>query len=135
MSFGRKGIGGDAVMAERRAAFLAEERARKSQEQSRPAASEPVFVREKSLGTAYVLWFFCGGIAAHRFYLGFPVSGAIQAALLPLTWALIVSGSLAAFLTMAGSGLWLLADAFMLPSLQREANARARSHAAANAFA
>jgi TM2 domain-containing membrane protein YozV len=133
MSFGRKGIGGDAVMAERRAAFLAEERARKSQEQGRrPAASSaPVFVREKSL----VLWFFCGGIAAHRFYLGFPVSGAIQAALLPLTWALIVSGSLGAFLTMAGSGLWLLADAFMLPGLQREANARARSNAAANAFA
>ena len=90
MSFGRKGVGGQSELAERRAAFLAAERARQSsrRRQDHPAHSEPVFVREKSTGTAYLLWFFLGGLSAHRFYLGFPVSGAIQAALLPISWAL-----------------------------------------------
>ena len=128
MSFGRKGVGGERDLAERRAAFLASERARQSQAQAQqaPGHAGPVFVREKSIGTAYVLWFFLGGLSVHRFYLGFPVSGAIQAALLPISWALIFSGSLAAFLTMTAGGLWILADAFVIPSLAREANARRR---------
>ncbi|HKR24739.1 MAG TPA: TM2 domain-containing protein [Allosphingosinicella sp.] len=127
MSFGRKGVGGQDALAERRAAFVAAERARQSgPRQDRPAHAAPAFVREKSTGTAYLLWFFFGGLSVHRFYLGFPVSGAIQAAFLPISWALIFSGSLAAFLTMTAGGLWILADAFLIPGLAREANARLR---------
>ncbi len=136
MSFGRKGMAGEQAMAERRAAFIAAERARQSHAaQDQPAQAEPVFVREKSMGTAYLLWFFLGGFSAHRFYLGFPVSGAIQAALLPISWALIMSGSLAAFLTMTGGGLWILADVFVIPSLARTANERIRRHALGPVFA
>lgn len=136
MSFGRKGVGGQHELAERRAAFIAAERARQSSpRQDHPARTGPVFVREKSMGTAYVLWFFLGGLSVHRFYLGFPVSGAIQAALLPISWALIFSGSLAAFLTMAAGGLWILCDAFLIPSLARQANSRLRRAALGPVFA
>lgn len=130
-AFGRKGSIHGAALAERRAAFLAAERAR-----SHPAsASTPAFVREKSMGTAYLLWFFLGGLSGHRFYLGFPVSGVFQAALWPLGWALLVSGSLLTFVVMAGGGLWILADAFLIPGLQKEANARIRRNASAHVFA
>jgi TM2 domain-containing membrane protein YozV len=128
-AFGRKGSVGGAGLAARRAAFLAEERAR-PQGRDRAPVANPALVREKSVGTAYLLWFFLGGFSAHRFYLGFSTSAAVQVALLPISWALIASGSLAAFLTMAASALWLLADAFLIPGLRTEANARLRRNAA-----
>jgi TM2 domain-containing membrane protein YozV len=132
--FGRKGSVDGAARAARRAAFLAEERARAGRPGHAPAAN-PAFVREKSAGTAYLLWFFLGGLSAHRFYLGFPVSGAIQAAFWPLGWALLVSGSLVTFLVMAGGAIWVLADAFLIPGLRREANERLRRNASAAVFA
>ena len=135
MSFGRKGMAGEQGIAERRAAFIAAERARQSHAPDEAAHAGPSFVRAKSMGTAYLLWFFLGGFSVHRFYLGFPISGAIQAALLPISWALIVSGSLAAFLTIAAGGLWILGDAFVIPSLTREANARIRRVALGPVFA
>lgn len=158
MSFGRKGVGDPALagkraaflakehgrafhppaddLAARRAAFLAEERARPKQiptdgEDWRTAAG----FRGKSKGRAYLLWFFAGGVSAHRFYLGYPVSGAIQASFLPLNWALIVSGSLWAFATMFIGGLWILADAFVIPSLHRDANSKLQQNAFRSVFA
>jgi TM2 domain-containing membrane protein YozV len=127
-AFGRKGSVDGAALAARRAAFLAAERGRRP---DRAPADSPAFVREKSAATAYLLWFFLGSFSAHRFYLGLSISAGVQAALLPITWALVASGSLAAFLTMAASGLWFLADAFLIPGLCREANERLRRHAAA----
>ena len=41
---------------------------------SRCRRATPVYVREKSMGTAYLLWFVLGGFSAHRFYLGYPTS-------------------------------------------------------------
>jgi hypothetical protein len=82
-----------------------------------------------------LFWFFGGGISAHRFYLGYPISGAIQASFLPLNWALIVSGSLLAFATMFIGGLWILADAFVIPSLHRDANAKLQQNAFRAVFA
>jgi TM2 domain-containing membrane protein YozV len=137
MSFGRKGAADNAALAERRAAFLAAERSRLEQAErgDGPASSGAAFVREKSMGTAYVLWFFLGGLSAHRFYTGHLTSAMIQATLWPLTWGLILAGSLAAFLTMAASGLWLLADAFLIPGLVKDANRRIRGLAATRVFA
>lgn len=132
-SFGRKGAGADAEMAARRAAFLAEERARSQ----RPAPSEdhrpsstPVLVREKSLGTAYLLWFFLGGLSVHRFYLGFPTSGAIQVGLVMLGYGLIFSKSPAGLIFLLGWSVWLLADAVLILGLHRRASERARRGAA-----
>jgi hypothetical protein len=76
-TFGRKGSE-DAVMASRREAFLASERARREQQsierpeaaRSLEVASRPIIVREKSVGVAYLLWFFFGALSAHRVYLG-----------------------------------------------------------------
>lgn len=136
MSFGRKGLADDSALAARRAAFLAKERARPKEpapggESWRTAGG----FKPKSRSRAYLLWFFGGGLSAHRFYLGYPISGAIQASFLPINWALIVSGSLWAFATMFFGGLWILADAFVIPSLHRDANSKLQQNAFRSVFA
>jgi len=137
-TFGRKGAGADATMAARRAAFLAEERARTHQpapdEDYRPSAT-PVFVREKSIGTAYLLWFFLGGLSAHRFYLGRVSSGAIQLVLTPLGYGLILGKSPFGIAVLLCAWLWILGDAFLIPSLARAANERVRRSALGPVFA
>jgi len=137
-TFGRKGAATDSAMAARRAAFLAEERARSQ----RPAPAEeiaapraPVFVREKSVGTAFLLWFFFGGLSGHRFYLGFPASGAIQLALTPLGYGLLIGKSPVGFAVLACAWLWILGDAFVISSLARTANERVRRSALGPVFA
>jgi len=141
-TFGRKAAGGDAAMAAHRAAFLAAERARadrpagdREEGWRAPHGSGPVLVRERSLGTAYLLWFFLGGFGAHRFYLGCPNSGLAQALLLPLSWMLILSGALWTFLPLILGGLWILSDLFVIPSLRRQANERLRQNAIGSVFA
>lgn len=142
-TFGRKGAGADSNLAARRAAFLAEERARSAggagdsaETGFRPAAtSGPVFVREKSAGTAYLLWFFFGGLSGHRFYLGFPGSGAIQLSLTPLGYGLLIGKSPVGFAVLVCAWLWILGDAFVIPSLARTANERVRRGALGPVFA
>jgi len=137
-TFGRKGAAPDRELAVRRAAFLAEERARSH----RPAPAEeigaparPIFVREKSLGTAYLLWFFVGGLSAHRFYLGFSTSGIIQVTLITLAYGLIFSKSQIGLILMLGWAVWLFADAFLILGMHRKANERGRPGAVASVFA
>lgn len=60
----------------------------------------------KDKGTAYLWWFFCGLIGAHRFYLGKPFTGMLQA------------------LTFGGFGVWVLIDLFTLPKQVSEYNKR-----------
>jgi TM2 domain-containing membrane protein YozV len=142
-TFGRKQTVDGAAMAERRAAFLAEERARADRlalgvgvESPRLAtASEPVYVREKGLGTAYLLWFFLGGLSGHRFYLGYSTSGIVQAVLTPIGYAMAISGTMAGLAISACGGLWILADAFLMPGMQRQCNARLRRLAVGAVFA
>jgi TM2 domain-containing membrane protein YozV len=137
-TFGRKGAAPDADLAARRAAFLAAERARAAQpapsEDYRPAPA-PAFVSEKSLGTAYLLWFFLGGLSAHRFYLGFPASGAIQVGLVMLSYGLIFSKSAVGMILLLAWSVWLLADAILIIALHRKANERGRGGAVASVFA
>jgi TM2 domain-containing membrane protein YozV len=137
--FGRKGTVDGAALAARRAAFLAEERARAltsggSGSGGGHAPANPVFIREKSIGVAYLLWFFVGGLSVHRFYLGFSTSGAIQASLIPIAYAMMIAGSLVGALPLFASALWLLADAFMIPGLARQANERIRRNATSSVF-
>ena len=137
--FGRKGTVDGAAIAARRAAFLAEERSRALSPGGSGggghAPANPVFIREKSTGVAYLLWFFVGGLSVHRFYLGFSTSGAIQASLLPIGYAMMIAGTLAGALPLLASALWVLADAFMIPGLAREANDRIRRNATSGVFA
>lgn len=51
----------------------------------------------KDKGTAYLFWFFFGLIGAHRFYLGKPFTGILQA------------------LTFGGLGIWVIIDLFTIP--------------------
>lgn len=139
--FGRKGAGpvasvADEALAARRAAFLAEERARREREPLRPAADETkTYVTPKSTGTAYAFWFFFGGLGAHRFYLGSPVSGAIQLAMTPISYGLIASKSMSGLAIMPALGLWLIIDAFLIPGMVRAANEQSRRDAAGLALA
>ena len=146
--FGRKGagvvappvVGHGGDLAAKRAAFLAEERARPRPEPGDAQAFGATgpgynpYVREKSLGTAYVLWFFFGGVSVHRFYLGFQLSAVLQASLMPVSYALLISGSWAFFYTMVAAGLWLLADLALMPGMHEQANRRIHNRAVGAVF-
>jgi TM2 domain-containing membrane protein YozV len=137
-TFGRKGAGGDATMAARRAAFLAAERARSpgpAADDGIAASPGPVSIREKSLTTAYLLWFFVGGLSAHRFYLGSPVSAMIQVTVVVLAYGLMFSKSPVGLIVLLGWSLWLLADVFLIVGLHRKANERGRRGALGPIFA
>jgi TM2 domain-containing membrane protein YozV len=93
--------------------------------------------KQKSMILAYVLWYFAGPLAAHRFYLGANGSAIQQAAgfwggLLVLGIGVSVNVLAIKFLGgafMVMAMLWILADIFFIPSLCRTANAAAlRSH-------
>jgi len=76
---------------------------------------------QKSILVAYLLWFFLGGLAAHRFYLGYTRSGIAMV----LFFAAVLVVGIAAFLTpilpvgLAIWGLWVLADGVMIPFMAR----------------
>jgi TM2 domain-containing membrane protein YozV len=74
----------------------------------------------KSVGAAYLLWFFLGGFGAHRFYLGHIVSGAIQLVLFVLGWMTVWIVIGAVPLTVVG--IWWLVDAFLIPGMARGHN-------------
>ena len=59
---------------------------------------------KKDVGITYLLWFFLGAFSAHRFYLG------------------RTGSAIAQMLTLGGLGVWLLADAFLIPKMVREYN-------------
>lgn len=122
--------------AERRAAFLAAERARAADADSdageRPvaaAAAKPVLVGGKSLGTAYVLWFFLGGFSAHRFYLNTPLTAIAQVSLWYISLMFYMSGQPGAGYLVTAGWLWILGDAFFIPKLRDAANEKIRRRA------
>jgi hypothetical protein len=124
-------------------AFLANERARSQQERPRPMEAGISDVAEqaykargqgggetfvnptakKSLIMAYVLWYFVGGFAAHRFYLGAYQSAWIMNGLL---WGGLILGATtgvsAFFFLLLPWALWIVADLFLIPGLARRAN-------------
>ncbi|SBT39047.1 TM2 domain-containing protein [Micromonospora narathiwatensis] len=64
-------------------------------------------MQPKSVGTAYLLWFFLGALGVHQFYLG--KTGRGVSMLLTFGWLTV--------------GLWI--DLFTLPSQVRKVNAAA----------
>ena len=146
-TFGKKGstTGGEPAPASRRAAFLAQERARVDGE-SRAAETE-VFparatmttiadriefvdkpkkerapVGPRSLPLTWAIWFIAGLAGVHRLYLGRYVSGAIQAALF-IGCVTLVFGfqRYPAYLGLVISWLWLLIDGLALKKMYAEA--------------
>ena len=147
--FGRKGMSDDVEMVRRREAFIAAERARQANSPASEAsvdpsprfgfASAPVAVGSgqppKSVGVAYLLWFLFGAVSAHRHYLGHHNSALAQCGLWLGGWLFVLSGNLYFIGALLLAGLWVLADAFIIPSMCREANARAGRQNGRQAFA
>jgi len=81
--------------------------------------------QKRSIGLAYVMWFFVGMLGSHRFYAGRKVSGAVQ-----LCFTLVGvfglfggAGNIWAALFFV-SALWVLLDAFALRGMVRDFNTR-----------
>lgn len=85
----------------------------------------------KSIGVAYLLWFFLGGVGAHRFYLGRKGSGFAMLALLVvgIITVPIVLGSVLLLIL----GIWALVDAFLIPGMVQQHKAEIRSRLSSDA--
>ncbi len=77
----------------------------------------------KSMGVAYMLWFFFGTLGGHRFYLGRIGSGAIMGAIsltgTVLTFAMLAHDppSLVGAVFTVPVLIWWLIDAFRIPNM------------------
>lgn len=88
------------------------------------APQSPMIVRShKEIGIAYILWLFLGTLGVHRFYLGRNGTGIAQVILSVVGWATAIL--LVGFVFLAVVWVWVIVDAFLIPSMTREANGRA----------
>ena len=69
---------------------------------------------KKSMVASYILWFFVGAFGGHRFYNG-RAGTAVAQLLLCLVGFMTVFVFGAGLLLLVPLGLWLLADAFLIP--------------------
>ena len=125
-------------VAARRAAFVAEERARAAPiPQAKPPSAETesaleTFRKEaelvptdRSLKAAWLIWFFLGLGGGHRFYLRRPLTGACQALLfLTCLGAVVLFQYYQAFAGLALCWLCYLADGIRLRSLHSRSGPR-----------
>ena len=89
--------------------------------QSEMLVEQKVANAQKSTGVAYLLWFFLGGVGAHRFYLG--KTGTAVAQLI-----ITVIGFFTIF-PLIITGIWVLVDAFLIPGIIRESTEKVRRDA------
>jgi TM2 domain-containing membrane protein YozV len=75
---------------------------------------------KKSVGVAYLLWFFLGGLGAHRFYLGETTTGV--AILLITVISLVLMILLIGLFTIWIAVAWVIVDAFLIPNMVRKYN-------------
>ena len=71
--------------------------------------------QKKSVGVAYLLWFFVGYLGGHRFYAG-KTGTAIFQLLLTIFGACTVMFGIG-FFVLGIVGLWILIDAFLIPGI------------------
>jgi TM2 domain-containing membrane protein YozV len=71
----------------------------------------------KSVGLAYVLWFFFGFLGGHRFYLG-KTGSAVLILCLSLI-GLLLSIVFVGYFLLIFVGIWVLIDAFLIPGIAR----------------
>jgi TM2 domain-containing membrane protein YozV len=130
--------GEDDEMARRREAFIAAERARRG-ESAAPATlaharaqsqviealaaalrpRPPETFEGKSYPIAFLLWTLFGVAGAHRLYLNRPISGATQAAIFAISFALVALGHYPAFLGLVFCTLWMLFDARLISRMSK----------------
>jgi TM2 domain-containing membrane protein YozV len=119
----------DGEIEARRAAFVAEERARagpKADEAPQEASEEAlrafkaeIAPTDRSLKIAYASWFLTGLAGGHRFYLRRPITGGIQAMLFFGCWGAALLEYYWAFAGLALSCLWMVADGFLVERMHR----------------
>jgi TM2 domain-containing membrane protein YozV len=85
----------------------------------------------KSIGAAYLLWFFLGGLGAHRFYLGKKGSGLAMLALLIV--GILTTPVMIGSVMLVALAVWVLADAFMIPGMVQSAKDDVRRRLTADA--
>jgi TM2 domain-containing membrane protein YozV len=70
---------------------------------------------KKSVGVAYLLWFFLGWLGVHRFYAKRTGSGAAILVLTIVGWITVLLGvGLILFVVV---GVWLFVDIFLIPGI------------------
>ena len=97
---------------------------------ARTSAGAPPRKGPRSLAVAYLLWFFLGGLGAHRFYLGAYITGAVQLVFLLAGVGLMLMGEGSAgwfigTVPLTLLGLWWLVDAFLTNDMIKIRNAAA----------
>lgn len=75
---------------------------------------------KKSVGVAYLLWFFFGMLGAHRFYLG--RTGSAVAILVLSIAAFVLSYVVIGIIIVFVPMIWVLVDLFLIPGITREFN-------------
>lgn len=86
-----------------------------------PAAQAMLYdANKKSVGVAYLLWFFLGGVGGHRFYTG-KTGSAVAILALTVIGVLLASIGIGIFL-LAVVGIWVIVDAFLIPGWIRNTN-------------
>ncbi|WP_201306240.1 TM2 domain-containing protein [Roseomonas harenae] len=75
---------------------------------------------KRSVLVAYVLWFFLGWFAVHRFYAGRITSGLAMLAISLISWAMTVIAI--GYVGLFVIGIWLLVDVFLIPGMIRAYN-------------
>lgn len=81
--------------------------------------------QKKSVGVAFVLWFFVGMLGAHRFYVGYKPTAFGQLAFTIIGLLTMVFG--VGFMILGAVGIWVLVDAFLLPGYVKDFNVRLAS--------
>lgn len=89
--------------------------------------------RKKSIALAYVLWFFLGGLGAHNFYLG--RNGVAITQLVLMILGVLTAVLLVGLFLMAGVGIWVLIDAFIIPGTVERSNMALAAQFKSNASA
>lgn len=100
--------------------------------QERMLIEQRVANDSKSTSTAYLLWLFLGGLGAHRFYLGRIGTGSIMLGLWLIGIFTVFIGI--GIVPLGILGIWVLIDAFRIPSMVRSDKETIRSKLSSEAM-